>query len=115
MPADRIISVAITSPGMRNQFGEYVEGTTASIRTYATRRDRSAEDIATEGGMRNETRRDWRIRWDSRIASAPVSMLSIVDGGQTFNALNMTEVTRQGRGQADLRRRFLDLQGVFTT
>ena len=115
MPADRLIEVNITTPGMRNQHGEYVEGATIAVRSWASRRDRSQEDIEQEGGTRDEVRRDWVIRWDSRIADVPVSMLSVVDGGVTFDALNVVELTRQGRGQADLRRRFLSIQGVFTT
>ena len=59
-------------------------------------------------------RRDWRIRWDSRIAESPTRLLEVVDdGGLTFNVLNVVEVTTQRRGQP-LRRRFLDLQGVYT-
>ena len=58
------------------------------------------------------TRRDWRLRWDSRIAEIPVSRLAVVDGGLTFNVLNVVEVT--GR-RGELRRRFLDIQGVHST
>ena len=115
MPTDRLITVNVTGEGMRNQYGEFVPGVVTPIRTWASRRDQSQQDIIESGGQRDETRRDWRIRWDRRIADVPVSMLSVVDGGVTFDALNVIEVTRQGRGQADLRRRFLDLQGVHTT
>ena len=115
MPADRKITINVATPGMRNEHGEFVPGTTIVIPAWASRRDRSAEDVATEGGARGETRRDWRIRWDKRIAAAPVTMLSVVDEGLMFNVLNMIEVVRQGRGQPDLRRRFVDLQGVHTT
>ena len=100
---------------MRNMHGEYVPGSTTAIAVWASRRDKSQEDIETEGGTLDSTRRDWRIRWDRRIALALVSMLDVVDEGVTFNVLNMVEVTRQGRGQADLRRRFLDVQGVHAT
>ena len=114
MPADRLITVNITTPGMRNQHGEYVEGATIAVRSWASRRDRSQEDIEQEGGTRDEVRRDWVIRWDSRIALTPPSRLAVEDSGVTFNVLNMVEVTRQGRAP-DLRRRFLDVQGVHTT
>ena len=116
MPTDRLITVTVTEEGMRNQFGEYVPGATTAICTWASRRDRSQEDIAEESGTRDETRRDWRIRWDSRVADTPVSRLEVVDaGGWVWNVLNMVEVTNQGRGQAALRRRFLDIQAVFST
>ena len=115
MPADRLITVNITTPGMRNQHGEYVEGATIAVRSWASRRDRSQEDIEQEGGTRDEVRRDWVIRWDRRIALVPVTRLDVVDDGVTFNVLNMVEITRRGRGQPDLRRRFLEIQGVFTT
>ena len=115
MPADRKLTINVTTPGMRNMHGEYVPGSTTAIAVWASRRDRSAEDVATEGGARGETRRDWRIRWDGRIALTPVSQLEVMDGGVSFNILKLIEVTRQGRGQPDLRRRFLDVQGVHTT
>ena len=63
-------------------------------------------------GTRDETSRDWRIRWDSRIALSPTTLLKVEDGGETFTITNMVEVTQQGRGEQDLRRRFLDLQGI---
>ncbi len=115
MPADRIITVTVSTEGTRDNQGNYVPGQVTAVGVWASRRDRSAEDIEQEGGTRDETRRDWRIRWDSRIADVPVSRISVVDGGQTFNVLNMTEVTRQRRNEANLRRRWLDLQGVHTT
>ena len=114
MPADRLVTVHVQTPGDYNQYGEYVEGAKVAIRTWATRRDRSQEDLHEEGGARDEARRDWRIRWDSRIASSSTLYLEVVDGTETFTISNMVEVTRQGRGQ-DLRRRFLDLQGVHST
>ena len=115
MPADRKITINVTTAGMRNMHGEYVPGSTTAIVVWASRRDKSQEDIEQEGGTITSTRRDWRIRWDRRIALTPVSALDVVDEGVTFNVLNMVEVTRQGRGQADLRRRFLDVQGVHVT
>ena len=63
------------------------------------------------GGTRDETSRDWRIRWDARIALIPTNLLQVVDGGENFLVTNMVEV-RQKRGGPNLRRRFLDLQGI---
>ena len=112
MPADRRITITVTAEGMRNIHGEYQEGSTTAIQVWATRRDLSQQDIIEAGGQRDETRRDWQIRWDSRIAVTPVSRLEVVDGGQTFNALNVIEDT--GRN-GDFRRRWLRIQGVYTT
>ena len=112
MPADRLITVNLMAEGMRNEHGEYVDGVVTAIRTWATRSDKSQEDKEQEGGALDTTRRDWRIRWDSRIANTPASRLEVVDGLETFNVLNMVEVT--GR-RGELRRRFLDIQGVHST
>ena len=114
MPANRLITVHVQTPGDYNQYGEYVEGAKVAIRTWASRRDRTQEDIHEEGGVRDETRRDWTIRWDSRIANTSTLDLGVVDGEDTFTIANMVEETRR-RGTQDLRRRFLTLQGVYTT
>ena len=111
MPADRLITVNVMAEGMRNEHGEFVDGAVTAVRTWATRFDKSQEDKEQEGGQLDTTRRDWRIRWDSRIANTPASRLEVVDG-VTFNVLNMVEVT--GR-RGELRRRFLDIQGVHST
>ena len=114
MPADRLITVNVSNPGTY-QDGDFVPGTLqVAIRTWATRRDRTQEDIHEEGGARDEARRDWRIRWDSRIANSSTRDIAVVDGTATFTISNMVEETRR-RGSQDLRRRFLTLQGVYTT
>ena len=71
MPADRLIDVLISATGDRDDRGEYIPGEVTTIRVWATKFDRSQEDIASEAGDREETRRDWRIRWDKRIADTP--------------------------------------------
>ena len=81
---------------------------------WASRRDKSLTDIATEGGTRDQGRRTWRIRWNSLIASSKTANLEVEDEGLSFSIANMVEVT-QRRGAADLRRRWLDLEGVFST
>ena len=113
MPADRRIIVQLMTEGYRDPDlqGEFVPGTVTAIGVWATRRDISEERRFDRGGTRSETTRDWRIRWDSRIALSPTSRLKVEDGGETFTITNMVEVTQQ-RGAPDLRRKFLDLQGV---
>ena len=112
MPADRLITVTVTSEGMRNEHGEYVDGVVTAIRTWATRSDKSQEDKEQEGGALDVTRRNWRIRWLSGIADKPVSMVAVTDDGLAFNVLNVVEVT--GR-RGELRRRWLDIEGVHST
>ena len=112
MPADRRITINVSEEGTRNDQGEFVPGVITPIGAWASRRDVSQERKLERQGTRDETSRDWRVRWDSRIASSPTSLLKVEDGGETFTITNMVEVTRQGRGEQDLRRRFLDLQGI---
>ena len=112
MPHDRLITVNVQSLGHRDQHGNYIDGVVTPILTWATRRDRFQDDIETEGGVLDSTRRDWRIRWNRLIANTPTSRLEVDDGGVIFNALNMVEVTRE-RGEP-LRRRALVIQGVST-
>jgi hypothetical protein len=108
MPADRRIIVQLQAEGYRDPDlqGEYVPGAITAIGAWATRRDVGAELKLERSGTRDETARDWRIRWDSRIANSPTSLLKVEDGGETFTITNMVEVTQQ-RGAPDLRRRFL--------
>ena len=114
MPADRRITINVTSEGHRN-VGRFVPGTVTALGVWASRLDKTLTDIATEGGTRNQGRRNWRIRWDARIANSPTRLLEVEDGALTFTISNMVEVTQQRRGEPDLRRRFLDLEGVFST
>ena len=80
---------------------------------WATRRDVSQERKVLSGGTRSETTRDWRVRYDARIASTPTARLKVVEGTETFNIINMVEVTQQRGGAPDLRRRWLDLTGRY--
>ena len=114
MPHDRLITVNVQSLGHRDQHGNYIDGVVTPILIWATRRDRFQDDIATEGGVLDSTRRDWRIRWTRLIAETPALRLEVVDhDGVIFQILNVVEVTRE-RGES-LRRRFLTIQGVFTS
>ena len=114
MPADRRIVVNVSEPGYRDPAlqGEWVPGAAiTAIGVWATRRDVGQELKIERQGTRDETSRDWRIRWDARIALIPTNLLQVVDGGENFLVTNMVEVTAQ-RGGPNLRRRFLDLQGI---
>ena len=114
MPADRRITINVSEEGTRNEHGEFVPGAITPIGAWASRRDVSQERKIERQGTRTETLRDWRVRWDSRIANSPTTLLKVDDGAETFTIINMVEVTEQRSGQ-DLRRRFLDLQGLHGT
>ena len=90
-------------------------GAITPIGAWTSRRDVGQELKIERQGTRDETSRDWRIRWNSRIALSATSLLKVEDGGETFTIVNMVEVTEQ-RGEApNLRRRFIDLQGIHGT
>ena len=112
MPADRRITINVSAEGARNDQGEFVPGAVTAIGAWASRRDVSQERKIERQGTRQETSRDWRVRWDSRIANSPTTLLKVEDGAETFTVINMVEVTEQRRGAPDIRRRFLDLQGI---
>ena len=114
MPADRRIIVQVQGEGLRDPDlqGEFVPGEIVDYPVWASRRDVGQELKIEREGARDETSRDWRIRWNSKIASTPTARLKVEDGAETFQVVNMVEVTQQRGGAPDLRRRFLDLQGI---
>ena len=75
---------------------------------WATRIDRTLEEIAQESGVRDAGRRDWRIRWSSAFAGVAPSALSVTEDGLTWNIADIIE-------EPDARRRFLLLQGERST
>ena len=115
MPADRRIIVQVMGEGFRDPAlqGEYVPGEVTPIAAWASRRDVSQELKVEREGTRGETSRDWRVRWDSRIASTPTARLKVVEGTETFQVINKVEVTEQRGGAPDLRRRWIDLSGRY--
>ena len=113
MPMDRRITIVIEAEGTRDSSGNYDPGPTTSHPAWATRRDRSQEDIQQEGGTADSTRHDWRVRWFPLLANTPASRASVIEDGVTFGVLNKAEVT--GRPGQNVRRRFIDLQGIHTT
>ena len=71
MPADRRITVQVQGEGFRDpdRQGEYVPGEVVDYPVWASRRDVGQERKIERQGTRDETSRDWRIRWNSKIAS----------------------------------------------
>lgn len=104
---DRIVTLSIQGEGGRNEYGEWEESRLVEHRIWATRMDKSLEDIENEGGTRNIARRDFRVRWFSDLATALPSSISVTEGGQTFDVENITEES-EGHG----RRRFMVLECV---
>ena len=117
MPLDRRLTVTYEGPGgYRNTQQEYVPGPTITRGIWATRRDLSSQDVIDVGGSRTEVRRDWQIRWDKQISEIRedglLVSLKVIDKGKSFNVENVIE--ESGR-DGDFRRRWLRIQGVFTT
>ena len=114
MPADRRVIVQVQGEGFRDPDlqGEYVDGAVTSINVWASRRDVGQELKIERQGTRDETSRDWRVRWDSRIANSKTANLKVVEGAETFTITNIVEVTEQ-LGRASLRRRWIDLTGIL--
>ena len=81
MPADRRIVVNVSAESHRNQQGEYVPGAVTALGVWASRRDVGQELKIERLCTRDETSRDWRIRWDRRIALSPTLLLKVEDGG----------------------------------
>ena len=126
MPADRLVTVHIEAPGHRVSGGDYVPGAITNVRTWATRIDRSAAQIITLGGLRTDTLRAWKIRWNAEIAATPAVRLMLTedaglkdDAGTPlkWDVQNMTEITGKAgsSGRSMLRRRFLRLEGQYHT
>ena len=112
MPADRRIIVNVSAEGHRDEHGRSVPGEVTPLEVWASRRDVSQELKVERGGTRDETTRDWRIRWNSLIASSTTANLKVVEGTETFAIINMVEVTLQRRSEPGLRRRFIHLTGI---
>ena len=94
-----------------NDYGEAETRIVATLPLWATRMDGDVADTEEEGGSRDETRRDYRIRWRADIAGAFVGEVSVQDGALTFNVLRVREETDRGR----TRKRWLTIQGVHST
>ena len=102
MPAlDRRIIVR-RSVSARNQFGESVE-TTTDFPVWATREDFTQADKELAGGVLTTATRGYIVRYRAEIADAITSELTVIDGGLTLDATNVTEATRQGERRKYLR------------
>ena len=109
MPTDRRITIRL-EPDRRE------EG--SALRTFdvwASKKDADLESIVELGAQRQETLRVWRIRWNETIYNYPLIWVDVVDEGQVFDVRNLVEVTDQGKGRPNIRRRWMDLTGVLST
>ena len=112
MPADRVITVNIEAEGTRDIHGIYTPGPVTAVRMWASQRDKSLRDIIESGGLRDTGERTWRVRWRSDLYNTPTSRIEVVDGSRTFGVTNMVELTGRDRMT---RRRFIELEGIFST
>ena len=107
MPAlDRRIIVRL-SADVVNQFGE-TSTVTTDYPQWATRLDASVIDASTEGGEVTTSTRTFVVRWRREIAEALVSGLSVLEGAQTLNVLNVIEQA----SERDERRKFLRIEAT---
>ena len=91
---------------VRDEHGNSTSSIGATWDVWATRMDRSLEDVADTGGNRDVANRSWRIRWFAEAASLGPTFLQVIENGQSFNVQNIIEVERAGR------RRFLEIEAV---
>ena len=108
---DRRITINITGPDRRNQYGEFVPGLVVPFPRWATRIDKTNEDIEQAGGVLGIAERDFIVRYDYRILSASLADLSVVDGPLTLNVTNVTEAA----GDRAERRKFMRIQATGET
>ena len=102
---DRIIDIEIQAEGGRDDTGEFVPGKVTTSRVWATRDDRSLENVVESGGDRGISERAYKVRWRSDLASTVPTNISVQDGTQLFQVSNVTEDS-EGHG----RRRFMVLE-----
>ena len=102
---DRIVTLNIQAEGDRDDTGEFVPGKVTTSRVWATRDDRSLENVIEAGGARGIAERGYKVRWRSDLASTLPTNVSIRDGSQSFQVSNVTEDS-EGQG----RRRYLLLE-----
>ena len=103
---DRRITVRL-SADVVNQFGES-ETVITDWPVWATRLDASVIDASTEGGEVTTSTRTFVVRWRREIAEALVSGLSVLEGAQTLNVLNVIEQA----SERDERRKFLRIEAT---
>ena len=66
------------------------------------------QDIEQAGGVLGIVERDFIVRYDYRILSAPLDTLSVLDGPLTLNVTNITEAA----GDRAERRKFMRIQAT---
>lgn len=112
---DRVVDLTLRTEGSRNEFGEWVPGTSTTRNVWASRRDTTLERNVTEGGSRQDIRRTYRVRWRADIVEAVqqgaggIGRLGLSDAGLAFTVVNVLEVAGK---RYELRRRYLDLEVI---
>lgn len=118
---DRYITITHSTPGHRNEHGEYIDGSEVEYPAWAELMPKTLTDIAEVGGQRGEARREWRIRWIDELYGVATNLLTVTDGQRidengdavpwVWSVENLTEyVGRNG----EYRRRFMDVEGLYS-
>ena len=102
---DRIVTLNIQAEGDRDDTGEFVPGKATTSRVWATRDDRSLENVIEAGGDRGIAERAYKVRWRSDLASTLPTNISVQDGTQSFQVSNIVEET-----EGHDRRRYMVLE-----
>ena len=93
---DRILTLTIRTEGTRNEYGEWVPGTSTDYDVWARRQDVGVERVVQEGGVRTDARRTYRIRWrsdvDELLRMDGLSRLSLTEMGQALSVVRIVEV-----------------------
>ena len=112
MALDHLITITHQAPGDRNEYGEYVEGKTTTLKVWATRIEADLGRTLDEGGTRPDVGSIYRVRWIELIANAPPTSVTVTDGTlDTEGELLVHAVTTISPVDPDRRRRrFLDLE-----
>ena len=99
---DRLIVLSIEAEGTRDDQGHYVPGAVTDSSAWATRRDKTLDNIVEGGGDRAIAERAYTVRWRADLAAAVPSRVKVTDG-VIFQVSNILETE-------DRRRRFMILE-----
>ena len=83
--------------------GRWVPGATMEHSIWATRMDKTLDNIVESGGSRSIAERSYLVRWRGDLATAVPETVTVTDKGQAFNVANIVEVEER-------RRRFMTLE-----
>ena len=120
MALDRVATVRIVGPAVRNEFGELTPAATTDYRVWLTRVDSPAERDTDPAGVRPVVQGRFRVRWFRELAEADIELghILVVDDDD-YRVTGIDEVdARDVRGDEQralrTRRRWLELTTTRT-